>query len=50
MPFTAVNIKEEIGKRILKGNYDLLLANVNLNNNPNIHLFFRYQIYRNLWN
>ena len=34
--------KEEIGKRILKGNYDLLLANVNLNNNPNINFITQH--------
>lgn len=28
--------KEDINKRVAKGNYDLILANVNLNNNPNI--------------
>ena len=28
--------KEELNKRITKGTYDLVLANVNLNNNPNI--------------
>ena len=29
--------KEELNKRITKGTYDLVLANVNLNNNPNIN-------------
>ncbi len=29
--------KEDINKRVSKGNYDLILANVNLNNNPNIN-------------
>ena len=29
--------KEEISKRVSKGSYDLILANVNLNNNPNIN-------------
>ncbi len=29
--------KDELNKRITKGTYDLVLANVNLNNNPNIN-------------
>ncbi len=29
--------KEDVDKRVSKGNYDLILANVNLNNNPDIN-------------
>ena len=35
---------KDINKRVAKGDYDLILANVNLNNNPNIN-FIESKLY-----